>query len=82
MISSKVHIRITFIKLSPKFEYGFSPINENQDGHQTKIKMVAKIAAACQFALVDTLTEIFYKFHKSYFNLTLTQVRIWIFSDE
>ena len=30
----KIHIWITFIKLSPKFEYGFCQTNDNQDGGQ------------------------------------------------
>ena len=42
-ISSKIHVWITFIKLSPKFEY------------QGLSKMHQLVAAACQFALVDTL---------------------------
>ena len=46
LIASKFHIWITFIKLSHKLEYGLCPIT----------KMVAKMAATCQFALVDTLT--------------------------
>ena len=33
-ISSKVHIWITLINLSPMFEYRFSPMNGNQDGYQ------------------------------------------------
>ena len=46
MIASIFHIWITFIKLSPKFEYGLWRIT----------KMAAKMAATCQFALVDILT--------------------------
>ena len=33
-ISSKYHIPLTFINLLPKFEYGFCPTNDNQDGQQ------------------------------------------------
>ena len=32
-ISSKILILITFIKLWPKFEYGFCPMNDIQNGH-------------------------------------------------
>ena len=32
--SSKFHILITLIKLSPKFEYGFCQMNDDQDGRQ------------------------------------------------
>ena len=46
-ISSKLHALITFIKLSARFEYRFFLLNDNQ--------MVTKMAAACQFALVDIL---------------------------
>ena len=45
-ISFKFHVWITFIKLSPKFEYKFCPMNDN--------KMTTKMAAACWFAFVDT----------------------------
>ena len=44
LICSKFHILITFIKLSPKFEYVFCPMNVNQDG--------PKMAGACWFALL------------------------------
>ena len=40
-IASKFHIRITFIKLLCKFEY--------------ELFSITKMAATCQFALVDTL---------------------------
>ena len=43
-IAAKFHIYITFINLSPKFEYGLCLIT----------KMAAKMAATCQFTLVDT----------------------------
>ena len=43
LIASKFHIWITFIKLSPKFELGLCRIT----------KMATKMAATCQFALVD-----------------------------
>ena len=46
-IFSKLHAYITFIKGSPKFEYKFCLIYDN--------KIVAKMAAACRFALLDTL---------------------------
>ena len=39
-IAAKFHIYITFINLWPKFEYGLCPIT--------------KMAATCQFTLVDT----------------------------
>ena len=40
-IGAKFQIYITFIKLSPKFEYGLCPIT--------------KMVATCQFTLVDTI---------------------------
>ena len=43
-IACKVHIWITFIKHSPKFEYGLCQLT----------KMASKMAATYQFALVDT----------------------------
>ena len=33
-ISSKIHIRIAFFKLSFKLEYGFCPTSDNHDGRQ------------------------------------------------
>ena len=45
-IPSKFHILITSIKLSPKLEYGFFPMNDNQDGRL--------LSVYGQFALVDT----------------------------
>ena len=46
-ISGKFHTWIISIKILPKFEYGFV--------RQTIITMADKMAAACQFALVDIL---------------------------
>ena len=46
-IPSKFHAWITLFKLSPKFEWKFCPMNVN------------KMAAACRFALVDTLIKLF-----------------------
>ena len=48
-IASKFHIWITLIKLLPNFENGLFPIT----------KMSPKMATACHFALVDTLTKSF-----------------------
>ena len=51
-MSSKFHIWVAFIELSPKLEYGFveRPINKMAD------KMADKMAAAYQFLLVVNLT--------------------------
>ena len=46
LIASKFHIWITFIKLSPKFEYGLCQLT----------KMASKMAATYRFALLDTIT--------------------------
>ena len=54
-----------------------------------KIKMVVKMATACLFALVDTLTYVFYhpissKLHNymDCFHQMLARVKIWVSSDE
>ena len=67
LIASIFHICNTLIKLSPKFEYGLCPIT----------KIATKMAATCQFALVDTLSRLspdsFQILHANYFNQTLVQ---------
>ena len=73
-IASKFHIWITFIKLSPKFEYGLCQLT----------KMASKMATTYQFALVDTnkVSHLSPKFHTYLFYHTLAKLRIWILSDE
>ena len=71
-IASKFHIWITFIKLSPKLEYGLCPISQ----------MAAKMATVCQFALVDTLSHLSPDFFQissmNYFHQTIFIKHIYV----
>ena len=48
-ISSKFHFWMASIKISFKFEYGFNPMNDNQDGQQNGRRLSV-------FTVVTTLT--------------------------
>ena len=67
-IASKFHIIwITYIKLSPKFEYDFCPMNENQ--------MVVKMSTTCLLALVDTLSCVIYHPISSKFHILIAFIK-------
>ena len=74
-ISSKFQIRISFIKPSLKFIYGFCPSND-QDGHQNGCCLLfCSCKHACRFALVNTLTLSFITgLLPDYFHQTLVHV--------
>ena len=78
-ISSKFHIRIAFIHLSFKFEYGFCPTSDNQDGRQSGRHLSIS-------AVVVTLTQLFLIgffqiLYMNCFHPPLVQVRLWVLSD-
>ena len=77
-ISSKFHIRIASIKLSFKFEYGFCPTNDNQDGRQNGPRLSV---SAVVVTLSHFLPDCFQISYIDYFYQTLTQVRIWALFD-
>ena len=60
-VSSKLHIWITFIKLSPKFEYGFCPVKDNQDGSQNGCLLSICICGHTNFVIYHPISS---KFHK------------------
>ena len=61
-ISSKFHIWIASINLSFKFEYGFCPTSDNQDGRQNdrRLSMSAVVVTQTQSFLIGFLPNFIY----------------------
>ena len=78
-ISSKFHIWIAFIKLSPKFEYGSCPTNDKQDGGQN-----CRHLSVCSFehSNLSFITRFPPSFIYEFLLSILAQVRTYILSDE
>ena len=58
-ISSKFHIWIASIKLSFKFEYGFCPTNNNQDGRQNgpRLSVLVKLSPKLEYDGLCPITK-------------------------
>ena len=73
-ISSKFHIWVASINLWFKFEYGFCPTNDNQDGQQNGHCLSV---CSCGHSTLVIYYLIASKFHIWITFIKLAQVRIW-----
>ena len=58
------------------------PVCDNEFSLMNDNKMAVKMAAACQFARVNTPTDFFQITYMDYFLQTLSQDRLLVLSDE